>query len=67
MRYPIFVGDERNGPPLGFIELLEEIPEHVITESAILPRLVKRSGDRSYKVEDFHLIPRTQVDTRARD
>lgn len=66
-RFPIYINYDPTKPPVGFIELDEaHIPKEIIPDIAVVPSLVRPLGQSEWKIVDFGLIPRTQVDTRER-
>lgn len=62
-KYHIYLNYDFSLPPIGTVEIQQDLPTVFIKEGVLVPYLVKRMGETKYKVISFGLIPRSQVDT----
>lgn len=66
-RYSIYLNYERGDPPIGFVDLEDNVSEDIIKDGAILPLLGRKTTEEDFKVISFGLVPRTTVDTSPRN
>lgn len=65
--YPIFFNYDPTQLPVGRVELIEDnIPKEILPDIAIVPALIKDSNNPEFRIVEFGLVLRTNVDTRPR-